>query len=163
MPFFSGSLNISGSIISTGVITSNGSPVITSNTTSSFVIDTGSFATTGSNTFIGNQTISGSVTSTGGFTGSLLGTATTSTTSSYALSGSYTFNPYENIFTFSQSLEGIVETGQEFIVEISGSNSGSIYFGSMQVYSSQSVDKPVYVTQNDGYVSNVTDNDYIVL
>lgn len=77
MPFFTGSLNISGSIISTGVITSNGSPVVTSNTTSSFVIDTGSFATTGSNSFNGNQTITGSVTSTGGFTGSLSGTATT--------------------------------------------------------------------------------------
>jgi hypothetical protein len=84
-------------------------------------------------------------------------------TSSYALSGSYTFNPYENIFTFSQSLEGIVETGQEFIVEISGSNSGSVYFGSMQIYGSQSVDKPVYTTQNDKFVSNVTDNDYIVM
>ena len=85
-------------------------------------------------------------------------------TSSYTIpTSSYNFNPYENIFTFSQSLEGNVSVGQEFLVEISGSNSGSIYFGSMQVYSSQSVDKPVYVTQNDGYVSNVTDNDYIVL
>lgn len=84
-------------------------------------------------------------------------------TSSYDLSGSYTFNPYENVFTFSQSLEGSVETGQEFLVEISGSNSGSIYFGSMQVYSSQSIDKSVYTTQNDEFVSNVTDNDYIVL
>lgn len=84
-------------------------------------------------------------------------------TSSYDLSGSYSFNPYENIFTFSQSLEGIVETGQEFLVEISGSNSGSIYFGSMQIFSSQSVDKVNYTTQNDEFVSNVTDNDYIVL
>lgn len=84
-------------------------------------------------------------------------------TSSYSLSGSYTFNPYENIFTFSQSLEGNVSVGQEFLVEISGSNSGSIYYGSMQVYSSQSIDKTVYTTQNDEFVSNVTDNDYIVL
>ena len=84
-------------------------------------------------------------------------------TSSYDLSGSFTFNPYENILTFSQSLEGVVETGQEFLVEISGSNSGSLYFGSMQVYSSQSIDKPNYVTQNDEFVSNVTDNEYIVL
>ena len=84
-------------------------------------------------------------------------------TSSYDLSGSFTFNPYENILTFSQSLEGSVNTGQEFLVEISGSNSGSIYFGSLQVFSSQSVDKPNYVTQNDEFVSNVTDNDYIVL
>ena len=39
-------------------------------------IDTGSFATTGSNTFIGNQIVTGSLTATS-FTGSLLGTATT--------------------------------------------------------------------------------------
>jgi hypothetical protein len=84
-------------------------------------------------------------------------------TSSYALSGSYSFNPYENIFTFSQSLEGSVETGQEFLVEISGSNSGSIYYGSMQVFSSQSIDKPNYTTQNDKFVSNVTNNEYIVI
>jgi|TARA_R110000803_G_scaffold156567_1_gene221124 hypothetical protein len=84
-------------------------------------------------------------------------------TSSYALSGSYSFNPYENILTYSQSLEGNVETGQEFFVEISGSNSGSIYFGSMQIYSSQSIDKVVYTTQNDEFVSNTTDNEYIVI
>lgn len=84
-------------------------------------------------------------------------------TSSYALSGSYSFNPYENIFTFSQSLEGSVETGQEFKVEISGSNSGSIYYGSMKVFGSQSIDKPNYTTQNEKFVSNVTDNEYIVI
>jgi len=84
-------------------------------------------------------------------------------TSSYDLSGSYTFNPYECVFTFSQSLEGSVSIGQEFKAEISGSNSGSIWYGSLQVYSSQSVDKTVYTTQNDGFVSNVTNNDYIVL
>jgi len=31
------------------------------------------------------------------------------------------------------------------------------------VYGSQSIDKPNYTTQNDGYVSNVTNNEYIVL
>ena len=84
-------------------------------------------------------------------------------TSSYNLSGSFTFNPYENIFTFSQSLEGVVSVGQELFAEISGSVSGSIWYGSLQVYSSQSIDKVVYTTQNDGFISNVTDNSYIVL
>lgn len=84
------------------------------------------------------------------------------TTSSYDLSGSYTFNPYENILTFSQSLSD-VRTGQEFLAEINDSISGSIWRGSIQVYSSQSVDKTVYTTQNDGYVSHETDNEYIVL
>ena len=45
----------------------------------------------------------------------------------------------------------------------SGSLSGSVYSGTMQVYASQSVDKPVYITQNEEFVSNITDNDYIVL
>ena len=85
------------------------------------------------------------------------------TTSSYDLSGSYTFNPYENILTFSQSLEGSVYTGQEFLVTLIDEVSGSIFRGSMQVYASQSIDKTVYTTQNDGYVSYETDNEYIVL
>jgi hypothetical protein len=76
---------------------------------------------------------------------------------------SYTWNPYENILTYSQSLENVVRTGQEFLLDISGSVSGSIWKGSMQVFGSQSIDKPVYRTQNDGYVSNTTDNEYIVL
>ena len=68
-----------------------------------------------------------------------------------------------NIFTFSQSLENVAYTGQEFLVDISGSVSGSIFRGSMQVYASQSIDKPVYTTQNDKFVSEPTDNEYIVL
>ena len=79
------------------------------------------------------------------------------------LSGSYTFNPYENIMTFSQSLENSVRVGQEFRVDLSGSLSGSVYSGTMQVFASQSVDKPVYITQNEEFVSNTTDNEYIVL
>jgi hypothetical protein len=79
---------------------------------------------------------------------------------------SYSWNPFENILTFSQSLEGSVETAQEFFVTISGSVSGSIYNGSMQVYASQSAeptDKTVYTTQNEEFISNVTDNNYIVI
>ena len=87
----------------------------------------------------------------------------TNTTSSYDLSGSYSFNPYENILTFSQSLEGSVSTAQEFLATLTDTVSGSIWRGSIQVYASQSIDKTVYNTQNDGYVSYETDNDYIVL
>tara|TARA_R110002167_G_scaffold117492_2_gene293494 strand:- start:768 stop:1034 length:267 start_codon:yes stop_codon:yes gene_type:complete len=86
----------------------------------------------------------------------------TQTTSSYDLSGSYTFTPYENILQFSQSLENIVSTGQEFYADIQDV-SGSIWRGTIQVYASQSIDKTVYKNQNDGYISNVTDNEYIVL
>ena len=81
----------------------------------------------------------------------------------YPLSGSYTFNPYENVFTFSQSLEGSVRDAQEFRVHLSGSVSGSVYSGTMQVFASQSIDKVVYLTQNEEFISNTTDNDYIVI
>lgn len=90
----------------------------------------------------------------------------TYSSSYYPLSGSYTFNPYENVFTFSQSLEGNVRDAQEFRVHLSGSVSGSVYSGTMQVYASQSIDnqsKTVYTTQNEEFISNTTDNDYIVI
>ena len=87
----------------------------------------------------------------------------TYSSSYYDLSGSYTFNPYENILTFSQSLEGSVRDAQEFRVHLSGSVSGSVYSGTMQVYASQSIDKVVYLTQNEEFISNTTDNDYIVI
>jgi hypothetical protein len=87
----------------------------------------------------------------------------TYSSSYYDLSGSYTFNPYENILTFSQSLEGMVRNAQEFRVHLSGSTSGSVYNGTMQVYASQSVDETVYLTQNEEFISNTTDNDYIVI
>ena len=48
-------------------------------------INTGSFATTGSNIFIGNQTVTGSIVVTEGFTGSLQGTASIANTASYVL------------------------------------------------------------------------------
>jgi len=86
----------------------------------------------------------------------------TLTTSSYDLSGKHTFNAYENILTFSQSIAD-TRVGQEFLVDINDSVSGSIWRGSLQVYASQSIDKTEYTTQNDGYVSYETDNEYIVL
>lgn len=72
-------------------ITNGGSGSVTINAAGSGgSIDTGSFATTGSNTFIGNQVITGSLNVTQGITGSLFGTsswANNSITASYALNG----------------------------------------------------------------------------
>lgn len=81
-------------------------------------------------------------------------------TSSYSLSGSYDYTPYESILTFSQSLSASV--GDEYRATINDV-SGTIWTGTIQVYSSQSVDKTVYKTQNDGYKSNQSDNAYITL
>jgi hypothetical protein len=73
-------------------ITNGGSGSVTINAAGSGGnIDTGSFATTGSNTFIGNQIITGSLNVTQGITGSLFGTASwaanaiNSNTASYVL------------------------------------------------------------------------------
>jgi hypothetical protein len=89
----------------------------------------------------------------------------THVTSSYILSGSegsYTFTPYENILSFTASLDGGVKEGEQFRATITDTTS-SIWRGSIEVFGSQSVDKSVYVTQRDWAISNVSDNDYIVL
>lgn len=81
-------------------------------------------------------------------------------TQSYNLSGSYDYTTYESILTFSQSISCSV--GDEFEARIDGI-SGSIWHGTIQVYSSQSIDKTQYRTQNDGYLSSESDNLYITL
>lgn len=81
-------------------------------------------------------------------------------TSSYSLS-SYTFNPYENLLTFDLTLIS-ASVGSEFRAYIEDV-SGSIWHGSIQVYTSQSIDKPNYTNQiplEGQYKSNVTENKY---
>ena len=86
----------------------------------------------------------------------------TNVTSSYDLSGSFDFTPYENILVFSHSLEGVVEVGDEFLLHILDTGT-KIWDGSLQVYKQQVVVKSEYDTQNDGYISTVSNNEYIVL
>jgi hypothetical protein len=55
--------------------------------------------------------------------------------------------------------------GDEYRAYISD-GTGSIWHGSLQVYTSQSIDKPNYINQipaDEQYISNVTDNQYIIL
>jgi hypothetical protein len=73
--------------------------------TSSLNAKTSSFATTGSNTFIGNQTINGTVSAssftgsyTGSLTGSLLGTASWAASASQAVTASYIASTGTNAF-----------------------------------------------------------------
>jgi hypothetical protein len=74
---------------------------------------------------------------------------------------SYTYNNYESILSFTASIQS-ANVADEYRAYISNGTS-SIWHGSFQVYASQSVDTPVYKTQNDQYVSNLTDNKYIIL
>jgi hypothetical protein len=89
-------------------ITNGGSGSVTINAAGSGGnIDTGSFATTGSNTFIGNQIITGSLNVTQGITGSLFGTASFVTTASYvenAQSASYVLQAVSSSFASTASL-----------------------------------------------------------
>jgi hypothetical protein len=120
----SGSINVSGSVASSNLLanwtdTYTSSPVIqqvvtltqaeynaisaSANVNTFYVISDSvalnptTFATTGSNTFVGNQIVTGSVTATAGFTGSLFGTASFAlnaqsiNTGSFATTGSNTF------------------------------------------------------------------------
>ena len=81
-------------------------------------------------------------------------------TSSYSLS-SYTFNPYENLLTFDLQLISS-SVGSEYRAYITDLTS-SIWHGSIQVYTSQSIDKPNYTNKiplDNQYKSNVTQNRY---
>ena len=75
----------------------------------------------------------------------------------------YTYNSYESMLSFTASLTASI--GAEYRAYIT-SGTSSIWNGSIQVYSSQSVDKPNYTNQiplEQIYVSNLTDNEYIIL
>ena len=76
---------------------------------------------------------------------------------------SASFTSYENLLAFTASISGAY-TGQEFRVKILNSGSSEpIWFGSLQVYQSQSVDKAVYKTQNNQYISHESTNEFIIM
>jgi hypothetical protein len=79
---------------------------------------------------------------------------------SSSISGS-SYNAYESMLSFTASIVS-ASVGDEYRVSIN-SGTASIWHGSIQVYASQSIDKPVYKTQNDGYVSHITENKYIIM
>ena len=76
----------------------------------------------------------------------------------------YTFDSYEGLLQFTASITS-ASVGDEYRAYISD-GTGSIWHGSLQVYTSQSIDKPNYINQipaDEQYISNVTDNEYIIL
>ena len=84
-------------------------------------------------------------------------------TNSTASLVSTSFEGYESLLSFTASIPQAV-VGSEYRVKIL--NSGSIepiWHGSIQVFDSQSVIKPAYVNQNDGYISHTSSNEYIIL
>jgi hypothetical protein len=76
----------------------------------------------------------------------------------------YTYNAYESMLTFTASINN-PQVGYEYRAYISDGTS-SIWNGSFQVYTSQSIDKPNYTNQiplEDVYISRESDNEYIIL
>lgn len=76
----------------------------------------------------------------------------------------YTYDGYESILYFTASINSPL-IGEQYRAYISDGTS-SIWHGTVQVYASQSIDKPSYINQlpvEDVYISNVTDNEYIIM
>lgn len=78
--------------------------------------------------------------------------------------GNYTYDKYQSLLTFTASLTNPI-VGDEFRVKIY--DTGSVYWhGSVQVFTSQSVDKSEPNNQiplEDIYISHETENEYIIL
>jgi hypothetical protein len=74
-----------------------------------------------------------------------------------------TYEPYESYVSFSMNISGAI-VGEEYRATLL--NSGSIepiWNGSIQVYASQSINKAVYENKNTQYISNVSENHYIIM
>lgn len=75
-----------------------------------------------------------------------------------------TYNSYESMLGFTASIE-YTGTAEEYRAVLYNGTS-SIWHGSVQVFASQSISnelKSVYTNQNDGYVSNVSSNEFIII
>lgn len=78
--------------------------------------------------------------------------------------GNYTYDKYQSLLTFTASLSNEI-VGDEFRIKIY--DTGSVYYhGSIQVFTSQSVDKAEPNNQiplEDIYISHQSQNEYIIL
>ena len=76
---------------------------------------------------------------------------------------STSYEGYESYISFTASIDG-VDVGSEYRAKLFNSGSQDpIWHGTLQVYTSQSIDKASYKNQNDGFVSHITPNEYIIL
>jgi hypothetical protein len=74
----------------------------------------------------------------------------------------YTYNDYESMLQFTGSIAS-ASVGSEYRATLY-SGSCSVWNGTIQVYGSQSiVNKAQYENQNQQYISNTTDNEYIIM
>jgi len=71
------------------------------------------------------------------------------------------YNNCESMLSFTASITDSVIAEEYRASIINGTT--TIWNGSIQCYASQSVDKPVYKTQNDGFISNPSTNEYVII
>jgi hypothetical protein len=77
---------------------------------------------------------------------------------------SYTYQPYESTLNFTASISS-ASVGDEYRAYITNGDA-PIWHGSINVFTSQSIDKVNYKNQiplENLYVSNISDNEYIIL
>lgn len=70
------------------------------------------------------------------------------------------FTAYENILAFTASISGAYVGSEYRMRMINGSD--VIWNGTIQVFASQSEDKAVYENKNTQYVSNTSENKYVI-
>lgn len=75
-------------------------------------------------------------------------------------------NSYESLLSFTASISG-AKVGDEYRATLypSGNEDNVIWNGTFGVFSSQSIDKPVYINQiplDSGSISHVSSNSYII-
>jgi hypothetical protein len=104
-------------------------------------------------------TIRTEVTSSNAFTMSLQD-MTTQVNSTASLSN-VSYQGYESILSFTASISDTL-TGEEYRAFIINGDT-EIWHGSLQVFRPQEGNKSNYTNQNDGYVSNVSTNEYIIM
>lgn len=86
-----------------------------------------------------------------------MSTLTNSTTSL----SNVTYNTYESLLSFTASI-ATAFTGSEYRATLfNGTN--EVWHGSFQVFRPQQIDKANYTNQNNQYISNVSENKYIIL
>ena len=70
------------------------------------------------------------------------------------------FTSYENILAFTASISGAY-VGSEYRMRMYNGDS-VIWNGTIQVFASQSEDKSVYENKNTQYISNTSENKYVI-
>jgi hypothetical protein len=85
-------------------------------------------------------------------------TRLTNTTASLS---NISYNDCESMLSFTASISNAV-VGEEYRATLT-SGSTILWNGSIQAYASQSITKPEYNTQNDGFTSHPSSNEYVII